>query len=273
MEKKNNSNILWIVVVVIVAIIALGIGWYLGGKNNEKTPEQAENEVKEQVKNDDEIFADVEKKMEYLYQMDQLGNKVLFAKDRTVDQFEEKDLLYPVLFEIDMTSLNDYSCYDPKTKKLAEGEECGNGMIGEVTGYIETQQIAERFKNLYGMEFSKKDQYNGCPMLLITDDGKGYYSASPCGGTGFDTEYHYIYNKEIKDGKVYIYVAYGVDDCCREVPKIFTDFKKKREYKGKVTEDFKITEDNYKEFSKYKLTFEEKDGNYHFAAIELIEEK
>ena len=76
MEKKNNSNILWIVIVVLVAIIALGIGWYLGGKNSGKTQEKAENEVKEQIKNDDEIFADVEKKMEYLYQMDQLSDNL-----------------------------------------------------------------------------------------------------------------------------------------------------------------------------------------------------
>ena len=99
MEKKNNSNVLWIVIVVLVAIIACGIGWYLGGKQADKDQKKAEENVKETIKKDDEIFADVEKKMTYLLEVDQLGNRVLFAKDRTVDKFDEEDLLCSTLKE------------------------------------------------------------------------------------------------------------------------------------------------------------------------------
>ena len=273
MEKKNNSNVLWIVIVVLVAIIALGIGWYLGGKKYDKDHDQVEKEVKETIKTDDEIFADVEKKVGYLLGIDQLGENVLFAKTRLISDFSEKVLLYPVIKNGKTNQLEEYSCYDLKNKKLAKEEDCGEGMIGEVTGYVTTKEIERFFSEVYGSKFTEKDSYDGCPMLYKSDEIDGYYIASPCGGTGFDTQYTYIYNREIKDGKVYVYVAYGIDDCCREKPIIYTDYKKKHKYTGKVTEDFKITADNYEAFSKYRFVFEKKSENYVFTGIELIEEK
>ncbi len=272
MENKSNSNVLWIVIVVLVAIIALGIGWYLGGKHDEKSSDQVEKEVKEQIKRDDEIFAEVEKKVEYLIYIDHHGEYVLFEKNRTISDFSESSLMNPVIVYGETSELDEYACFDPKTKKLVAEDKCGNGMIGEVTGYITTKNVEKFFKEVYGSVFTKKDSYMECPMLFYSDEIEGYYIASPCGGTGYDSQYTYIYNKEIKDGKVYVYVAYGIEDCCGQ-NNVYTDYDKDHKYKGKVDDDFEINEKNYQDFSKYRFVFEEKDGNYVFTAIEMIEEK
>lgn len=160
------------------------------------------------------------------------------------------------------------------TSDLSENDKLAIAMYKapseERVGDYDTKITKSNFEETYYKLFGKtnitfKDIENTCP--IATYDEKGFYKLSySCGG---GSPYAYItYNfKYTNEGnKYYVYQSVGIINA--EISKIEKDVN------GTVYKDyeegFEITENNYKDFSSYKWTFEKENEYYVFKSVEEI---
>ncbi len=305
MNNNRKMIVVWLVIVILVAIIALGVGIYIGGKgsnkeqnnsntnstntvndtNNtndtkdtDKTEETDENkdpkedveETIQQLKKSDPLYKELVEKVKKLAEMDLPNGEKLFEKSRDLADFQDVDLVSVAMRATKKQEMKEYYCYNNKTRELVSEADCDENSYSEVHTYVKYADMAKIYKSLYNKELEKKDILNYCPMIFYDKKIDGFYLAYPCGGTGYNTEYHYTYDIQVEENKAYVYVAYGIEECCSEKPVIYTDYARKNKYTGKIGKNFTINEDNYKKFSKYKFIFEKDNDNYYFSRIEQL---
>ena len=279
-DKKGTS--LWIVIVVLVAVLAGGIGWFIGSRNNVEKPNNSskieqKEQSKEEVITDEELKKDLGKKTKYLFNMDLIGDSyvkgLLFEKSRTIDEISEQNRVLAAFYSVKRTNVDkkyEDGCYNLKDQTLSSLDNCSEHDYSMVMDYVNADDVANMYYYLFGEKFYKKDIYEGCPVKLYQEKNNVYYFAYPCGGTGYTTESMYIYDYTSVGDKAYVYVAYGINSCCSEEPGIYTDYDEDNKYTGAILDEFELTEDNYKDFSKYRFVFEKKGNDYYFTAIEKL---
>ena len=297
-KKSKGGLIIFIVLLLIIGGVA---GWYFV-KHREGDKQDNKNEVKEEMnkkedlpeekketesknKDNDSVYKELSDKVDLLAHMNYPGLGVFFAKDRKLVDFSEIDLVSVVLYGVKKQDLEEEIYYDYEQHKKVD--ELTENAWDEIDSYVLSKDLSDLHKELFGKDFPHKDKIQYCPVMIFDKEINGYYLAYPCGGTGYDEELHYVYDYELDGNKAYAYVAFGVipecdgclesefyDDAGEPIDEpdfdLYTDFERKNKYSGKVTTGFEINESNYKDFSKYKVTFEKGDSSYRFVSIERL---
>ena len=287
-EKESIVGPIIGIIVVIVVFVA-GVAFFVSkidfhgsgnGSNNFKDPINGDaiNELSEvgvsngevEVENYDVVNL-LEEKTQHLLRMNYPERNPLFKKNMSVNDLSDVEMFTVALDMIDSESLAETYCYDKDSQTLRSN--CQDNDSREVGDFVRVGDVRAAIKNIFGRDFTPQTYYQYCPLIGLSKEGDKYYLMHNCEGNVHDEELTYIYLTTEKDGKYFVYVAYGVFVNNNGDYVLYTDSENKNVYNENVLHSrFDINDGNYKNFSKYKFTFEKLDNNYYFSKIEKIEQ-
>ncbi len=144
---------------------------------------------------------------------------------------------------------------------------------------IPSSKVYELSTNLLNKDLSKittvaEGDNVWLPFVKVDD----YYYVSSDGGepTPTDRALTYNYKYEEDDTKAYVYVSVTKGEFLEESYIIYKGINEKDVYTKFGSDEtdeylkFRITSDNYKEFTKYKYIFDKKEDKYVFNSIEIL---
>ena len=139
---------------------------------------------------------------------------------------------------------------------------------------LDESLVETEYKKMYGNDSIVHKSFNNqCPMFIYDDVNNKYYGDAQCGGVTGVGILTYVNKVTTMDNDAYVYVSLGSWEVTETWPNnnIYTNYERTKLYKDNVTnyENF-INESNYKDFSEYKYTFVNEDGNYIFKSLERI---
>lgn len=268
MENKNNVGKYLILIVVL--LVGIAIGFLICSTLTTKDKCKVDNTVTKTEELTDK--EQIDKKLDVILRGNLNVNvhSPILEKTRNVEDFESDDLV-SLLFvadydKFDRKSLDGDYCYDIKNKKLLQGSDCVSEeyILDELNSSFELQQFAEAYKKLYGLSLDK-DYYKGCPEIIIDRIESKIYTRTQCGGTGGIYHRYYRYKYEQEGNYYYVYVAVGFGNPSG----LYTDYEMTNlpEYHSSIND---LNEYNYDKYSKYKISFEKVDGEYHFTKVEKL---
>ena len=184
-----------------------------------------------------------------------------------------KDLadVYMISLAIEVVSSN-YSqtsyCFNSNTQSLSTN--C-SGSDGDIEEYVNISDVTSAIKSYFGRDFTPQNYYQSCPSLALSSDKTKLFLINNCNKDGYNEEIQYIYKMTEKDGKYYVYVAYGLFVNQNGNYTLYTDYEGKNKYSKEATyNNFVLEEANYNEFSKYKMTFYKNGNDFVFEKIEKL---
>lgn len=191
-------------------------------------------------------------------------------KTKIYTAIRANDLMFENITEEDLASVKNISAFS----------NWENYQLTEVKK-ISSKEIEKKYEELFNQKPNHQDIDTDCPHYFYKNNN--YYEWHECGGTAYP-ELMIYKNKYTKKGnKIYSYVYLGTYSLGGKIYKDILDYDKntteeeyeellkKLEYVGTVDEDNVINENNYKEFTKYKLSFNKSEkGKYYFESIEQV---
>ena len=297
-EVANNKTKV-IVLLVVIIIILVGLLGFLLGRDTIRRKESnyiynVYNE--EEIKNIDditELSTEIDTLLsynstEYIASNEYSDYKFRYkVLNNELTKEDKQDIVLSTATWNKITG-NKWEKYD-KFKDIVEQYQTegeSNWFINE-SHQLSTTDANERSVDLFGEKINNPTEVTGtCPSFLYDSKEQIYYRPSPqCGGISPRIVKSYKSKFIQKKNEAYVYVsfAYLSPDENNEVT-IYKNFetdndllysspKYKDEYKINYkiynSSDFVINEENYKEFSEYKFTFERaSNGNYYFIKTE-----
>ncbi len=282
-KRKSKGKTIAIIILVILLIgslsyIAYDLYFYKYFKKEVKVVEKKketktelkevelkDNTVKRQIENNLSILIERNNFYEGDYDKDYFGSGLIFnTKDKiTINDINNSYMLYSVI---------NHLVLDSRYEEIEENNKV-------VTKILKTD-VDNKIKEVYGDNFELDNiKCEECCPGNIQLKNNYYEFENQCGGTGYSYTSPYTYKITTKNNFIYAYVAVAYNyfnDGLNSNGTTYLDSKiyknlEKEEYSGN-TDDFKINEDNYQEFSKYKITFEKTDeGDYIFKESVRIE--
>ncbi len=296
-KRPSKGKTVAIIILVILLIgslsyIAYDLYFYKYFKKEVKVVEkkkETKTELKEVELKDNTIKKQVLKNLEQITNIDMYDRNYAYSGGIIFDKEKVLSKDIPESFKLYSAIISDNLNFEPLDIKCNNGDcKITNNEITEfqksklsIDGgrKFKISDIEKNIKEVYGTEFKYNNELssgNNCPLIPVATD-EFLYTNESCGDAGFDRIEKYVYNVTIKENKVYVYVAVGFisfplqNDGMEEVKVNFYTNLEKEEYLEN-TEDFKINENNYQEFSKYKITFEKNNqGDYIFKESVRIE--
>jgi hypothetical protein len=266
---KDKKVILYIVLCILIVCMITGL-IYL--KVNHKEDNKVENTgSNETVNSKDKVLALID---------------VITVKDALESIYNGSNYTAETLSKnyILKSTLN--SINNDKTFTTDDLKEVGARLkICVNSGYYTEDYVMKNIEKVYGkveFDYSKDIANTG---FSYDSTKKNFYELcnNKIESTDFFDTYVYDYKEENDKAYVYISVAYG-----KEVPvmanggatnkttvNIYRNAKRDDLYKSYVVDpttkdQFNLSADNYKEFTKFKYTFTKTNGEFHFTSIEVI---
>lgn len=240
-------NVLSVVEVIIMLVCVIILITYFAGKK-EKMPDNGNYTIKDKngiIKQD---YA-----LEYLNKyVDELIFSG-FANTKSENYVEkEYDLVTPNIF----TTLND------------------NDKLYLTISYLEDaklplskENIIRKYNEYFNTKVPELIDVIGCASYNYDETNEVYVLANNCLINSNDKLMVYKKSYERKEtiGIATIYVGLKTDNG------IYTDLEKNNYYETDDIVDFKISDDNYNDFTEYSITFKEKDDSlYYFYSISKV---
>ena len=237
-----------------------------GGASGDSGVAKGEKEVE-----DYDLSALLEEKTQHLIKMNHPGRNPLFKKNMTVSDLSDTDMISVALDMVDSEFLSEEYCYNKDNQSLISN--CEERDAREIGDYVKVSDVTKAIKSIFGKDFTPQKYYQYCPVIGLNKEGDLYYLMRNCEGTVHDEEMTYIYQITEKDGRCFVYIAYGIFVNNQGSYVLYTDSDTQKKYNGEATYGkFDIKDTNYKDFSKYKITFEKNGNDYIFSKIEKIEQ-
>ena len=148
--------------------------------------------------------------------------------------------------------------------------------IGDV-GIInkDNETINKTYANYFGETNNMPTQSNSCPRVILDSNLKKYvYNNSCYSGVHSkpSTYYFYFYDQEATNNYAYVYFASAVyvrtGNASVSKMKLFDNMDQTGTGKSLKNPDyFTINEDNYDNYTHYRMVFKNKDGNYIYQSL------
>ena len=298
-KKVGKGKTIAIVILTILLIGSLGyiaydLYFYKYFKKEVKVEEKKETkkEAKEVELKDNTIKRQVIRNFEQITKIDIFDREYTYSGGIIFDKEKVTSEDIPEDFKL-------YSAFNSGNLKSEELEsECNtsgeckviNSELTEIQkaklsvdggGKYKISDVKNNIKEVYGTDFDYSNELTSsknCPNVPVVTN-EYFYTNSACGDTAFNHIEKYVYKVTVKENYVYVYaaVAYNYfndglnsNGITYLNSKIYKNLEKE-EYSGN-TDDFELNENNYQEFSKYKITFEKTDeGDYIFKESVRIE--
>ena len=310
MEKKSNKGLIVVLVIFIIATLCLG-GYIAYDKfivKEEVKEEKEDNEtIQEEKKEETEltdnyIMTDITDKAYSLLTHSKIDDATkrsfkipnihLVYRENLLNMSQEdkqvvvlNQLFYEKKFENVGYSddiIVSYKKVYSENFDNTNSNDMDKKYITETVKYISGEVFDKKYNSFFGEKGVKTSLKGQCPGYLYDKNLDLYYSMSECGGTAYPGILIYFNKYTLLGNKAYTYVSLGSIDYDYENDKntiIYKDLIKEKDesliYKSGLTIDdvkeFRIDNNNYHEFSKYKLEFiKGKDGIYYFNNMERV---
>ena len=297
-SKKKRFNFIalleFLIIVFLVCYIANDKGYihvkFLDNlipvkKEKQEEPNKTEEKPKTEETNitDTKLIADFKIRAYYMgnvgVSFDNLISPI-FLKNTTSSDLTDEQKLQAIVMGA-LTVENRYeSLVDPDEYKEVFptiASEPANDI--SVIKFVDASFIESRYKMVFGEEPKNASIENKCPIIIYSDKYKKYYLNPYCGsGIKKESINQFSYRATTDGKKFHVYISVSTyrenDD---KTVTVYKDPKLTKKYKDYASmeeySNFEINASNYKEFSKYKITFIKKGSEYAFDSIEQIEEK
>ena len=291
--NKNGNNKLFSLLVIVVMVGLIGYSLLTSNipgepKNSEEKP--TEKKEKEENENKNEIGAieseaikeDLAERIRVINlshgeQSSRKNGSGSFFEYELYNNLDESRLLYGLINYLLITK-------DESLVKVTD-----NSLLLEYPNLmytIDEKAIKEKSLHYFNKDLSNikyapndEDKYGTAWLGLEKVGDKIYVNSTGGDPSPSDIAYTYIYKYEKNDKEAYVYLSAtkGIISEDGDNYIIQKGINNKEEYQKFNSEEiekylnFKITEENYQTFTKYKYTFEMHDGNYFLKNVSKIE--
>lgn len=306
MSKDMKKQTILYVVIGVLIISIMFLGGFVLKQQSRLADLKKEIELNEKEKNKDneeqtgsnkepdaqvesEILSDnikrqLDKNIEYLNYLGKeqlIDNTNLYSGNKTASSYTEREKLGAIIFASITKNQNNYiepialeNISEEIFKEVFPGQNVADfkNPDGTIDGtyLIDSVEISNRYKELFGEYPAGTDTSLKCPNINYYKANKKYVvGMANCGGTNAFKNLSYSYKYTSQGERYYVYMSVGMLDMADGT--VYRDYAMKDLYLGNV-EDFKIDNTNYKEFEKFKLTFEKRNDNYIFKSLEKLKE-
>ena len=309
-NKNKKRMMLSIIVVTIFAIIIWILGYYsLNIKikekenNKERTEERKVEKLEEQEKKD--ISSKISQILKFGYRIDKTisieenekitytnfkeekqknfyTNNMTYLKNRLENKpltKEEKNYLILKQMTPTRLTINTQDIKNEIIKEIIMQDESLN--IRTDVLQINAKDVEEKYKEFF-VDTIKHETINGCPSFYYDKVNQVYYYIERCGGTSLTNTYVSTYKsnyKKVEDKiTVELTLAY-IEEITEEKEKergkkagiyIAKNTNFKEETRLDIGTEFKIDENNKKDFDTYEFVFKKDKNNY---TLENIKKK
>lgn len=274
LDEKKSPNVLVTILCIALIIAMFFVGWFAGGKTYE-----LENKIVENVSEKEDNKKE-EKDIELVALRDDLIDKV---GDLERLGLSSNNVVYMTgsIYSSDITSVDisdELKLYNVLQGLYGElvrrSPVTTNYNFGSLEIYIDSMTqidvslVESEYKKLYGnTTINHKGFDSKCPMFIYDSVNKKYYGDAQCGGTSSAGVLPYVNRVTTMGNEAYVYVSLGT----WQESNVYTDFERTKLYKSNVIDHNNIVnESNYQDFSQYKYTFVNEDGNYIFKSLNKI---
>jgi hypothetical protein len=278
-ENKSKLGLGILIGLLIALVIGLG-GFIIYDKvlsdNNESTIEKENNNdvsdtLENTENNEEKELADSDKKQKLEELVLLLHYKSNDLSGKSIGIYKNLSLTSNDKMLVTFRSLNNKNKF---TKITIPKDKMSSNMdirYFEHSEMITKAEVDNEYYALFNERITTHRDIEDCPIYYYDSVNSVYYIYSACGGIGVGGPMEYINKYTYSNDEAYVYLSVGYIhyDNNTEKRTLYTDLQMTKEYQGNYTDDFKINQSNYQNFSEYKYVFGKNDnGNYYFKSIE-----
>lgn len=250
-------------------------------KTEEPTPEK---EPEEGVVTDAKLVTELSLKAYYVGNIGvDFSNLIspIFGNNTKFEDLSENDKLQSIVMgaltiEKAYGELTDKNEFNEVFPDIANNKEY-NDPIKDFR-VIDSIKIETTYKMIYGETLQNKSINTTCPLIVYNEKYKKYYLNPYCASGELNNSINqFVFKVTTKGDDYYVYTAIAT---YKKNPDgtytVYKDHKLTDKYNDYTAEEFTkfaIDSTNYKDFSKYKITFSKKGEEYAFKYIEKIEQE
>ena len=278
--KKNHS----FTIILVIGLLLIALTSFVSYKKGFSKRDVKTNETKLETNNsnkkveDQNIIDKINYKLKLLRINDiRIIGETYQGKTLDITNYNNKEhIIFNYLFGEDST---------PKKANRSEYPDLANQLVDTPYGeyftidpfpYVTKDEFVNTYKDLFGIEPQNKDYYD-----IVYLDNDGIYvdtlqNEGDRANKGLNREQKYVYLVAEDDKNYYAYFSY-VEYSGFTMYKTSIDYINNNPFIDCGDEpdcakkdEFKLTESNYKEFQKYKVTFEKKDNDFYLKYIDRI---
>lgn len=288
-QKKSNGGLIAILIILLVVIIGLcSFIFYDKILNNKKVNETNTSSNKEEIEEEKEIISinlknELKNQINYLYTVNGLSGVIdTLVKEVSLEKMTEDEKLLIVLNSLVFSrttqpiTLDNYFDEILKLHNLQIPKQTVELTALPVSVVLE-DDVKDRFQELFGTMLEKitTSRVGKCPRWAYSESTKTYISYGGCGGVRLKQLFTFNNKYSTKGDESYVYISGGFVDV--ENRSIYTEYSenldsktsyKKLDDNASYADYQKILEENYKDFSEYKVTFKKNsNGDYYFYSV------
>ena len=138
---------------------------------------------------------------------------------------------------------------------------------------VDATKIQTTYKSIYGEELKNTNIDSTCPKVVYSEKYNKYYLNPYCGSSNLNNSIdQFVYKITTKDDDYYVYAAIATYTKNENGSyTVYKDYKLSDKYQDYANQEefakFQMDSSNYKDFSKYKITFSKNGDDYTFKSI------
>ena len=269
MKDSGNSYLQAFLTKLVTVLVLLGICIFATTIGNKMSKNNEEKENKKEVEITEKATIDsLNEKVKYLNNIKEpmivpessSNLNYIYSKNLSNKDLSNKAKLTAVLLQLE------------KEDKFEDVNDdyYSSQYNGTSVSKIDFANVNKTYKNIFGTDISSKEDIEWSPSFVYNKERNEYYCLyvgnNKDDGSLSET---YIYKYTESKNYAHVYIAYATVKMGEEDTfAIYKDYKGKNKYMEAA--GFKFDEENYKEFSHYKITFRIFDDEYIFDNIEQL---
>ena len=245
---KNWRNILSVIEVIIMLICVIVLIIHF---TNKKNPTSSEN-INENLNSNDGLLTE----SYFLEYLNKYIDELMFSGyvNSSSENYVEKPF--------DLVTPNIFNTLDSSNKLYLSLSYLSNANLS-----LTKDNVERKYNEYFNNKKINFTSVNDCASYTYDDESKTFTLTKECITNSEDSlmVYKKSYEKKGKTAEATLYIGLKTPDG------IYTDLNKNNLYDTSDISSFSINEENYQNFSKYLITFKEKDDSlYYFSSLSKI---
>ena len=254
----------------------------------ETTPPKDEKEEEKEKEKEEGVVTDTNLVSEYSLRAYYVGNigvdfsnliSPIFGNNTKYEDLSEDDKLQSIIMgaltiEKAYVELTDQNEFNEVFPDIASNKDYKDP-IKDIRA-VDAVKIETTYKMIYGETLKNRSVSTTCPIIVYNEKYKKYYLNPYCSSGELNNSINqFVYKITTTGDDYYVYTAIAT---FKKNPDgtyvVYKDHKLTEKYQDYTAEEFakfQIDSTNYKDFTKYKITFSKKGEEYAFKSIEKID--